>query len=649
VSESVAHTHAYTALTSAAEVHLFPLSRTSEEWHAAEPSTINSDGLLHVQGQLFAKHTLSDVRLSWARPETCIARLPLFGGVEPRRVELSGDSRLLLVLGMQFHDTLSLVVFRIVPQHPFLVPIFHDAALAVIDATFAPDSRSLAVIPAAFNTRFWIVPLFPPDAACPTPPVIDMSPTMPSAPPAAAQVAPFARITGVIAVIGPAIDAFGYMHEPRRIAAYAGVCSFMKPHRGVVGVLDGGAGATATAAGADDDDDGRLVDEQQYHFVTWSDECDGSYTLWSVWTDGESQVPIYRTYPRLLVPTVRNTTWLDEPTTPKIVICLMKFSRTTAELLAVVRRENFRRQQDNGVSLQTIRLDGADGVQVGMSRIVTPVYNPFHVLQAAWTMPLLIGTRPQAFAVVEDYGVFEIAHQSISAQFLDKHDFFHTQVRCFAQIDRYRRLWLDKRDQMHLLFIEPRQLASQALDWPSLFDTSNAESLPLRLVMAKIGYTIKDFRDDQTQSLKHKVETTFVKASKKPALSSDVIPCNPLLQGEAFDCVHLYRCFSCGEVLVRPLVCVCGSAAFCGMVCQAIFDQPAAVEPPTFISRPLATPTPPQSTSSAPSKAKPTPAPASAPAAPAASAAPAGAAAATTTPASATATATAAKSKKKKR
>jgi hypothetical protein len=57
--------------------------------------------------------------------------------------------------------------------------------------------------------------------------------------------------------------------------------------------------------------------------------------------------------------------WLDDPTTPKHSIRTIKFSRTTAELLVIVRRDNYRRSQDNGIALQTIRLDGPDGIVFG--------------------------------------------------------------------------------------------------------------------------------------------------------------------------------------------------------------------------------------------------------------------------------------------
>lgn len=526
------------------EVHLFPLSHASDAWFANEPSFV-SDGLMQAQ-TLLSKHMLNDVTLTWDRSQSCIARL-LFGEIKPRRLELSPNLHLLLVLGSHYHGALSLVVYRIQPQSPHLVPVFSDSALAVLDAAFAPDSRSLLVIPTASPSHIWIVPLSP-DAA----PIVEFDPTLSSAPPANASVASFSRLTGSIGVIGPALDCFGYLHEPRHIASYGGVSSYMCPPPPT---------------------DDVVANAPQYHLATWGDECDGSFCLWSVWSsdaNGASAVPLFRVYPQMLVPSVRNAAWLDDPTTPKNSICMMKFSRTTPELLAVVRRENYRRAQDNGIALQTIRLDDPDGIVMGVSRIVSSAQSSAQaILQATWTLPMLLGTQPCAAVVVEDNGVCEINQQVYGAQFLERHEFFHNSVRCIAQVDRYRRLWLDKHGRLRMLHIEPRQAVPQAHSWGAMFDFGSNDNLPLRLLAAKIGYAIKDHREDASVSLSAKLEAIYTRSVKKAVLSSEPIAPSAVQQGEAFECVHLYRCFNCGEVLLRPLVCSCGTAAFCGRVCQS--------------------------------------------------------------------------------
>jgi hypothetical protein len=83
---------------------------------------------------------------------------------------------------------------------------------------------------------------------------------------------------------------------------------------------------------------------------------------------------------------------------------------------------------------------------------------------------MLLGTQPCAAAVVDDGGLCEISQQVYSAQFLERHEFFHTSVRCIAQVDSYRRLWLDKHGRLRMLFIEPRQAVPQAHSWGAMFD-----------------------------------------------------------------------------------------------------------------------------------------------------------------------------------
>lgn len=488
------------------EVHLYPLSRASDEWFGSEPTFVPGDGQTHAL-TLFSKHVLNDVALSWIRSQTCVAQLD-FGGREPRRVELSADAHLLLVHGAQFRDTPSLVVYRIHSASPVLQPIFHENALALLDAAFAPDSRSLAVLPAAAPGRIWLVPLVARDTAIHSDhlPVPDIA----------------ACATATLAVVGPALDCFGFVHEPRRIASYGGVSSYMRPR---------------PPAAADD-----VVDALPYHFATWGDESDGSFCLWSVWTDAAaSGVPLFRTYPQLLVPTVRNLAWLDEPTTPKHSIRTIKFSRTTAELLVIVRRDNYRRAQDNGIAMQTIRLDGPDGIVIGSSRILTtPTNKPVDaLLQVTWSLPMLLGTQPCAVVVAEDGGLCEISQQVYSALFLEKHEFFYSSVRCIAQVDRYRRLWLDKHGRLRMLFIEPRQAVPQAHSWGAMFDFTSNDSLPLRLLAAKIGYTIKDHRnEDANVSLRAKLEAMYVRAVKKAVLATEPIAASAVQQGEAFQFVR---------------------------------------------------------------------------------------------------------------
>jgi hypothetical protein len=448
----------------------------------------------------------------------------------------------LLVHGALLRDAgaPSLVVYRIHSTSPVLQPIFHENALALLRRRLrARLARPRCAARQPRPARIWLVPLVERDTAIHS----DRLALCLISPRAPRPRSPSSVLRSIASATCTSRATL------RAMAAFRATCARRRPADDVV------------------------ANAPQYHLATWGDECDGSFCLWSVWSsdaNGASAVPLFRVYPQMLVPSVRNAAWLDDPTTPKNSICMMKFSRTTPELLAVVRRENYRRAQDNGIALQTIRLDDPDGIVMGVSRIVSSAQSSAQaILQATWTLPMLLGTQPCAAVVVEDNGVCEINQQVYGAQFLERHEFFHNSVRCIAQVDRYRRLWLDKHGRLRMLHIEPRQAVPQAHSWGAMFDFGSNDNLPLRLLAAKIGYAIKDHREDASVSLSAKLEAIYTRSVKKAVLSSEPIAPSAVQQGEAFECVHLYRCFNCGEVLLRPLVCSCGTAAFCGRVCQS--------------------------------------------------------------------------------
>lgn len=79
--------------------------------------------------------------------------------IPPKRVCLSPNKRLLLLLGASFLGQSSLLVYQIMESaspFSFFPLIFYDLAMNYIDACFAPDNRRLASIPARLPTHLFL-------------------------------------------------------------------------------------------------------------------------------------------------------------------------------------------------------------------------------------------------------------------------------------------------------------------------------------------------------------------------------------------------------------------------------------------------------------------------------------------------------------
>jgi hypothetical protein len=90
------------------EVLLYPLSLAKDENYASEPVELNKERMVYQQTAL-STLSIKDVPLTFETHQHCVATLP-FGAMPPRRVELSPDKRLLLVIGVLWQNSLSLVV-----------------------------------------------------------------------------------------------------------------------------------------------------------------------------------------------------------------------------------------------------------------------------------------------------------------------------------------------------------------------------------------------------------------------------------------------------------------------------------------------------------------------------------------------------------
>lgn len=188
----------------------------------------------------------------------------------PRKILLSPDKRLLLLLGVFHQSHCSLLVcvlvilcgaFLITCSHhifdtpEYFKPIFHDLSLTFLDACFSPDSSSLAIIPTKHPHLLFLVQL---SLDSPSKPAKSSSSAAESPRQQAVRAISFEpRVVGPIQILGPARSTLGTHHfRANRVSASVSSAS-----------------------------------TSSHAFVTWSDEGTGEYCVWSLPKEVDAKTP----------------------------------------------------------------------------------------------------------------------------------------------------------------------------------------------------------------------------------------------------------------------------------------------------------------------------------------------------------------------
>lgn len=556
--------------------------------------------------------------------------------ISPKKILLSPNKRLLMVIGVIHRGQNCLVVYEIseptTTRKEYFKPVFYDITLMFIDACFAPDSKSIVFIPARYPSLLFMLTL----------PAFSSSPSSP-------KPTPFekSRMTSISSDFN-ASDSSSHTKPISFEARFAGPLHIFGPARGVFGQPLKMSHIS-----------GNSMMGEVYHFATWNDEGLGEYCLWmfpkffqnenpdnstsfpAVDAQGKELWPNTSHFsysPRLSYYGCLDRAWLEEPGTPKNYIIDIKFSASSKhhcshrdEYLAhsnhckrksvhrismVVRRENYDRKADNGIGLQMFEttfgpMDESDSMTTdalmdqgigSWYQLTDELIDSRDILCTKWTKTLLLGSEISSSILIRGKGMFELVDYRYGSGFQYLYDFFTTNASSFCQIGRYRRFWVTLTGDLRLMMVKP-EIASNHPEWRELMSTkSRSDLLNMRMLGRRIGYFIVDtLQDYSPNSSIQSIYQSSSKKMKKPGSSavatsatgntqSATMPTSSDFRShfegeiESLMGLHLYRCWCCKRPLLKPLQCaVCKSVVYCSKSCQRehwVSHKPSCKETP---------------------------------------------------------------------
>lgn len=348
----------------------------------------------------------------------------------PRKLLLSPNKQLLLVLGAYHNDRKCLLVYQILDTapDPFWL-IFVDNAFAFVDACFSPDSRSLVVIPTRHPHYLFVLDL--PLIECP-------------------HNKPHEASNSLFLSASAKKNLEHHLHtrdtptsfEPRA----AGPLQVLGPCLSVTGT----ALAMTNVAGSHD------PGEKAFHYITWGDGTIGEYCLWKTLTDPTSGRRRYHHHARLLNPDVQDFAWMAAADSPKTRIVGACFSEAPlSRVVLTVKRERYGRASDNGIGVQTFDLSASVDLFRGVWFQVSESLDMDEVLCVKWTQPLLLGKDVSVGILARRKGLFEVvAHRYVSG-FQLTNEVFVSKCANWVQVGKFHRYWITHDGELRAFVVTP--------------------------------------------------------------------------------------------------------------------------------------------------------------------------------------------------
>lgn len=462
----------------------------------------------------------------------------------PRKIMLSPNKQMLLILGAYRGGVKSLLVYQIFETfpNPFHL-IYSDYSFTFVDVCFSPDSRSLVCITARHPHYLFVLSL--PLIECPHNKPHEATSSLFLSATSKKNVehhvharttrTPFEpREAGPLQILGPCLS-------------YSGQAC---PMTHVVSSYD--------------------PSENAYHYLTWSDAVNGEYCLWKALEDPSSGRKRYHMFPRLLNPEVVDLQWLNSADTPKTRIVGASFAEPPLErVLFVIKRDRYGKGPENGIGIQTCELNSQES---GVWFQVTDSLDPEDVVCYKWTTPLLLGKDVSAGITVKRKGMFEMVGHRYTSAFQSTNANFVEKCCNVLQFGRFIRYWASSDGELRAFVVTPSVL-SQHPEWSEMCRggsaaAQNQDISLMRTLGRRIGYFIQDAQRENAATLESIYTARKGKSAvKKPPSASS----GERIIGDCdvVDGIHLHRCWSCGVVLLKPLLCSrCKCAVYCGSQCQ---------------------------------------------------------------------------------
>jgi hypothetical protein len=481
--------------------------------------------------------------------------------IPPRKLELSHDKRLLLINGVVHRGFSCVVVYQISPTPDYFKLVYYDLSMTFLDACFSPDSTRLVVIPAKHPTQLSILSLpldyqkrysaggcsFVPGGVGPQPPLssIGNMKTISFEP----------RVLGPLAFLGPARGIFGQPHRMTRVAA----------------------SCLNTSADA-------------FQLISWNDDSTSEYVIWTVRKEAGAETSLetaftYEWLPRLLLSrALVERSWLESEESPKTYILDVQFCPgEPSRAMFVVKRSRYPKPVDNGIGLQTLRIDPFevrqldeeakyDGIWYRIREQDDKINDEKDILCARWTRTLLLGTAWAASAISKGKGLYELVDSKFGSAFQALYDPFVQTVCNFVQVGDFRRFWVNMTNGgLSEITIAPQQ-PSPHPEWRDLFQKEPID-WNMRGLGRCVGYFINDI-SKETSPYEVPAAGRSKMLAKKSLSSKEISDLLSLLKGgeahmEKLYGLHLYRCWVCRRVLLKPLQCAqCLSVTYCSKECQ---------------------------------------------------------------------------------
>jgi hypothetical protein len=121
-------------------------------------------------------------------------------------------------------------------------------------------------------------------------------------------------------------------------------------------------------------------------------------------------------------------------------------------------------------------------------------------------------------------------------------------IASLVQVERYHRFWIDNEGSLRVIIVSPQQTSVHP-EWRDLLMIQGKEQLDnFRALGRRLGYTISPLNPDPPLIFKKKGSTPN---EPQPEISG-----HPSVGIASRYCgFHLYRCFMCRRVLLKPLLC----------------------------------------------------------------------------------------------
>jgi len=524
-----------------------------------------------------------------------LARLP------PKKILLSPNKRLLLLHGALHKGQNSLLVYQIAENTPpYFQLIFYDMSFTFLDACFSPDSKSLLTIPSRYPCFIFLLNLNfvlgrsktqQANATRATTETIQENGTIDIASSfafdsavecdtaTAKKISFDPRVVGPLAIIGPATGAFAQPLKMTHISSSNNIRSTAQasPATPVNHNLRSVGQASPAAP----------VNQRPFHFVTWNDEGTGEFCLWTIISNRKEKETIqFEWCPRLLYPRGRDGAFFEESHTPKNYILDIQFStKEGGKLLVLLRRENHSKPSLNGIGIQMVKLGSKrsttpEGLRRPTKKICwyqcSESLDKKDVLAMKWTNTLFLGNNCSGAVVIEGKGLFELVDYYFASSFQNLYDEFVRSVSNFIQVGRCHRFWTDMDGKLSVMVVTPQQ-PSHHPEWRDLFDqflpSIQQQFLSMRHFGRRIGYFITDIRkenNDGSEKLHPRERNTKNKAVGGGSNGEEAgLGSSGSGNIDAFFGMHLYRCWGCRRILLKPLQCSqCQSVVYCGRTCQ---------------------------------------------------------------------------------